>query len=402
MEIKADLILKLFDAFNIQRWNDQVRPADLVEIDKHGHKMAIAYCIARFENEVNGTPINWGDLIKGGVFELLRRSALSDIKSPVYRLIEQQYPDAYKEMNDWAWKELANCLEDGEMKNEIHSYLVNGQNLDETAYRILYAAHVFSSYWEWQIIRNLNPASPYIVRLNEKVNNDLEEHMDLVGIKKLVSRQKIVRFIDLFGRLRFQVRWGQALRLPKTSVLGHSMFVACLSYFFTRQIEACEERIKNNFFGGLFHDLPESVTRDIISPVKRGVKGLEGVINKIEKILMDKEVYPYLEETWKEEISYYTTNEFDCKIRINSAPSKKSIDEITKDYNQNKYHPLDGELIKVADYLSGYVEARLALKNGFMSAHLKKGEESLSEDYKEFQIGGIDIGKLFKEVHDLT
>jgi 5'-deoxynucleotidase YfbR-like HD superfamily hydrolase/competence protein ComGF len=400
--MKPELILKLFDAFTIQRWNDQVRPADFVEIDKHGHKMAIVYCLARCENEVKGTQINWGDLIKGGVYELLRRSALSDIKSPVYRLIKNEFPDAHTEMNEWAWNELKPCLEDGEMKDEIHSYLVNGSILDETACRILDAGHVFASYWEWQIIRNLNPASPYIVGLNERVNNDLEEHMDLVGIKRLVSRQKLLRFIDLLGRLRFQVRWGQALRLPKTSVLGHSMFVACLTYFFTKQFDACEERIKNNFFGGLFHDLPESVTRDIISPLKRGVRGLEGVITDIEKKLMEKDVYPHLEPACREEISYYTTDEFDCKIKINSAVSKTSFDEINRKFNQDKFHPIDGELIKVADHLSAYVEARLALQNGFQSVQLKKGEESISRDYKEFQIAGIDVGALYKKVRDMT
>lgn len=400
--MKAELILKLFDAFNIQRWNDQVRPSDLVEIDKHGHKMAIAYCLAICEKESNEVEINWSDLIKGGVFELLRRTALSDIKSPVYRLIKSEFPDAHKEMNEWSWNDLKSCLEDGEMKDEIYTYLVNGDMLDETVCRILDAAHVFASYWEWQIIRNLNPASPYIVGLNEKVNNDLEDHMYLVGFKKLVSRQKLLKFIDLIGRLRFQVRWGQALRLPKTSVLGHSMFVACLSYFFTMQIPACKERVKNNFFGGIFHDLPESVTRDIISPVKTGVRGLEGVITDIEKKLMEKEVYQYLDPTCKEEIAYYTTDEFDCKIRINSAVTKKPIDEISKDCNKDKYHPIDGELIKVADHLSAYVEARIALRNGFLSEHLKAGEESLFSKYKEFNLAGIDFGKLFQDVHDLT
>ncbi|MFH2011741.1 MAG: YfbR-like 5'-deoxynucleotidase [Pseudomonadota bacterium] len=400
--MKAELILKLFDAFNIQRWNDQVRPTDLVEIDKHGHKMAIAYCLAMCESEINGAKISWEDIIKGGVYELLRRTALSDIKSPVYRLIKNEFPDAYREMNSWAWSELELCLEDGEMKTEIESYLVNGHTLENTACRILDAAHVFASYWEWQIIRNLNPASPYIVILDERVNNDLEEHMDLVGIKKLVSRQKLLRFIDIVGRLRFQVRWGQTLRLPKTSVLGHSMFVACLTYFLTRQFNACEERIKNNFFGGLFHDLPESVTRDIISPVRKGVKGLEGVIKKIETSLMEKEVFQYLDTACKDEMSYYTTDEYCCKIKIDSAVSKKSIDEINREYNQNKYHPIDGELIEVADKLSAYVEARLALKNGFQSEHLKHGEESLSSQYNEFRIAGIDVGALFKKVNDLT
>ena len=395
--MKTKLILKLFDSFNIQRWNDQVRPVDLVEIDKHGHKMAIAYCLAQYEKNVN-----WKDLIKGGVFELLRRSVLSDIKSPVFRLIRENYSDAYNEMNKWVLNKLSNYLEKGDIKDEFISYLKNDKSIDPTACRILDAAHVYSSYWEWQIIRKLNPSSPYIVKLNEKIYNDLENHLDLIGIRKLISKQKILNFIDLFGRLRFQLRWSQALRLPKTSVLGHSMFVACLTYFLTRRFNPCEERLKNNFFGGLFHDLPESVTRDIISPVKKQIIGLNGVITKIEKILMKEEVYPYLESNCKDEIEYYLNDEFECKIRIKDAVLKKDIKEINENYNKDKYHPIDGKLIKISDHLSAFIEARLALKNGFNSEHLKTGEKNLRQQYKSFKIAKININTIYKEVVDLT
>ena len=40
------------------------------------------------------------------------------------------------------------------------------------------------------------------------------------------------------------------------------------------------------FLCGLFHDLPEVLTRDIISPVKRSVPGLDELIKKIEERLV--------------------------------------------------------------------------------------------------------------------
>lgn len=86
--MKKALLLKLFDAFAIQRWNDRIRPVDLFEMDKNAHKMAIAYCLGRYEED-DGKVVNWGEIIRGGIYELLRRVVLSDIKSPVYRKIKR-------------------------------------------------------------------------------------------------------------------------------------------------------------------------------------------------------------------------------------------------------------------------------------------------------------------------
>jgi putative hydrolase of HD superfamily len=48
------------------------------------------------------------------------------------------------------------------------------------------------------------------------------------------------------------------------------------------------KRKHNNFFGGLFHDLPEVLTKDIISPLKRSVKGLDELIKEYETYQMEK------------------------------------------------------------------------------------------------------------------
>ena len=49
--LKKSLIMKIFDAFFIQRWNDKIRPVELTEMDKTAHKMIIAYCLAKYEED---------------------------------------------------------------------------------------------------------------------------------------------------------------------------------------------------------------------------------------------------------------------------------------------------------------------------------------------------------------
>ena len=80
-------------------------------------------------------------------------------------------------------------------------------------------------------------------------------------------------FLDIAGQLRFQQRWSHLYRVPRTSVLGHMLIVAMFSYLFSYMAGASRERRINNYLTGLFHDLPEVLTRDIINPVKKSVEG---------------------------------------------------------------------------------------------------------------------------------
>ena len=65
--------------------------------------------------------------------------------------------------------------------------------------------------------------------------------------------------------------------------MGHMLIVAIMSYLCSLEIDACDQRIRNNYFTALFHDLPEILTRDIISPVKKSVDGLDDIIKDIER-----------------------------------------------------------------------------------------------------------------------
>ena len=56
--MNKEFALKIFEGFSIQRWNDLVRPFDLVEMDKAAEKMVLAYIIGKYE-EHNGKKFDW-------------------------------------------------------------------------------------------------------------------------------------------------------------------------------------------------------------------------------------------------------------------------------------------------------------------------------------------------------
>ena len=102
--IRKSFALRLYDAFSIQCWNDKIRTVELTEMDKHSHKMIIAFLLGKYEEDA-GNDVNLLRIINGGIFELLRRIALSDIKSPIFRKIKEEHSSVFKELNKWIYKQ---------------------------------------------------------------------------------------------------------------------------------------------------------------------------------------------------------------------------------------------------------------------------------------------------------
>ena len=47
--LAKNLALKIFEGFSIERWNDLVRPHEMIEMDKCAEKMMVAYIIGTIE-----------------------------------------------------------------------------------------------------------------------------------------------------------------------------------------------------------------------------------------------------------------------------------------------------------------------------------------------------------------
>lgn len=390
----AKIFKELFKGFTVLRWNDKLRPVEFVEIDKHAHKMMIAWCIGKYE-ESNGKVVDWLNIIRGGVYELLRRIVIRDIKNPIFFKIKNEFPIVYRKLNHWVFEQLASNIDDTTFQEELRQFIINETLIDSYSQKILDAAHKYSSYIEFLLIKQINPTGYQIDQIDKQMLKDLDKYLDLDGVKKIITRQRIAEFIDLCGQLRFQIRWSQAPRIPRTSVLGHSMFVACLAYFFARDVNACPKRIYNDFFGGLFHDLPETVTRDIIHTVKTSSEDFQSIIKEIEQSLAEKEIYILLEDDWQGEIRYFTQEEFTNKTILNNEITKSiPFEEMNFKYNYDVYNPYDGELIRAADHMAAFLEANSSIQYGIRSQELQNAIIMIKQKYDR-QLGPIDFTQLY-------
>jgi len=356
--------------------------------------MIIAYVLARSEESDKGVKIHWKELIEGGIFELLQRVVLTDIKPPVFhRMMEKKG----RELNEKVLETLEADLESlsGDFLDKFEKYLLE-KDYSAIEKKILKAAHFLATNWEFRIIYHVSSFIYGIEKTKEALENQIEDHYDLIGVQKISSGKKSFGFIDLCGQLRFQQRWAHSARIPETSVLGHLLIVAVLSYFCSVEFRATPKRIYNNFFAGLFHDLPEALTRDIIAPVKRSVTGLDQIIKDYEKVQVEEKLLPLLPSSWHEELVYFIEDEFENKIIIDGAVKKGiSCEEISKKYNHDRFSPVDGHIIEACDQLAAFREATLSIEQGIESKSLKKAKRDLYESYKRKKVGGVNFGQIF-------
>ena len=385
----------LYEAAHIQRWNEHIRPSGFTELDKQAHKMMIVYVLARHEEDDHGAEINWRLLIEGGIFEFMQRNALTDIKPTIFHEMMRVYG---KELNEWVYQELRRRIPDiqDDFMQKMQRYF------EEPGYaamekKLLRAAHYLATKWEFELIYHFNEGIYGSEDTKALIENELEDHYDLAAVKKLALKGKSSKFIDLVGQLRFQKRWAQSPRVPETSVMGHVLLVAIMGYFCAVKLHACDERIVGDFLCGLFHDLPEVLTRDIISPVKRSVPGLDELIKKIEERLVAEKILPLLPYSWHEDILYYTQNEFSNRVRINGKAEQTTIEEINAKYNEQGYHAIDGAVLKGCDNLAAFVEVWLSQRYGISSPRMEEGERAIRAQYKDKVIGGINFGRVYDE-----
>lgn len=399
--IKVELIEHIFKAACISRWNDYPRMANLVELDKQAHKFIIAYLLAKQEDDVNMQVV-----LEGEIFEFLSRVVVTDIRPDVYHEMIKQKKD---EINAWVLSKIEPMVcdvDEGGFLQRFQAYLQKNDFQKERL--ILKAASYLATKWEFNIVYQTSKFLNDIDEIKAKVDEELEDYYELVGVRKIALNQKLAKLVDLSGRLRFQKRWAQTPRIPETAVLGHMLVVAILSYFYSLKVKACDKRLQSNFYCALFHDLPESLTRDIISPVKYGIGGLHSLISEYEMKLIESKILPLIPASFKDEFAYLLgirkdenglliKDEFenrtfkDKNIRVCSAS--------LKEFNSDEYAAIDGKALKSCDRLAAFIEAALSIHHGLSSNELKQGLKDIYNKFSEnHSVDGVNFFSMCEKI----
>lgn len=408
----------------MKRWNDKLRPMELIEIDKQAHKMIVAWMLCQLVGR-NLTPrdrlILEEEVIEKGIFDYMFRLVVTDIKPAIYNRIRVNH-EHYQELAKWAVKEIEPHLRSfNEDLFQRFSRHVLSKEHTGTANDILTAAHTYSSIWEFRLFRNLNATFDGELPEIDKRLEELERYAHIPGVndllyglrldisqpqfQKTANTSAFANVANFCGQLRFQKRWSQTPRIPETSVMGHMFLVACYSFFITTSLQACPARRVNAFFTGLFHDLPELLTRDIISPVKKSFEELGRIIKQYEDDELERHIFMPLESEGlsciTDRLRYYlgtaVGSEFQETIIREGVVQPVTFDQLQGEYNTDEHDPKDGKAIKICDILAAYIEAYTAIRNGITSDQIQQAFWRIREEYAKETIGNIHLGALFTD-----
>ena len=354
--LNADILYLFFNSANMNRWNDHMRPVDLTELDKQAHKAAIAWVLAKFE-ESSGKTIDWRRIIEHTMFSFIQRAVLTDLKPQVFHKIasERRGP-----VNDYVLSEFDRLVSDSDpgFRARFEEYLGDPKSTPEDA--VIRAAHYLATRWEFNLIYDSNRSLYGIEGTRREINEQIEQHTDLIGVREIMATEETFDFIDLIGQLRFQQRWARTPRIPKTTVLGHSLMVADMMYLHDLDSGAADREVYNDFYSGLFHDLPEVLTKDVISPIKENVSGLAAILEDYEHDLVESTIMPLLKEEWRDEFRHMVYEPF-------------------TDVDIPGFGRRNGTDLKACDLMAAYMEANISRRYGISSNMLLEGERGIRD-----------------------
>jgi putative hydrolase of HD superfamily len=409
--IRKSLLQLIFSGAYLLRWNDKLRSSELLEIDKQAHKMLVACALWHENARVLTEPERLTlarEIIEGGLFDYFYRLVITDIKPPVFYRIREN-AEHYRLLTEYVLTRLEPQLAPlGEFWERCRAWHRAGPEEERSpARRILMAAHLFASRWEFALIKPLNGFDDEMEDIAHSFENRLASYGDIAGMRALLAPgSALAGLANHCGQLRFQIRWTQAPRIPATSVLGHMFVVGALAYFFSLAVGACRARAANNFFCGLFHDLPELLTRDIISPVKNSVSVLPSILKEYEAEELERRIFSPLRrdgfDGLAERISYYlgleVGSEFHESIREGGrVTAVDGFRELQESCNADALDPKDGEMIKICDWLAAFLEAHSSIRNGVSSPHLQEAQARLKADLLKSPLECLGLGSLLAD-----
>lgn len=364
--LNSEILYLFFGSANMHRWNDHLRPVDLTELDKQAHKAAIAWVLGKFE-ESDGKSVDWRVLIEHCMFSFIQRVVLTDLKPAVFYHLTREKRD---QVNAFVLSEFDKTVPemDPAFRARFEEYLHSDGNTFEDD--ILRAAHYLATRWEFNLIYDSNRSIYGIEKTREEIQGQIVQHVDLVGVRQLLSASSTFNFIDLMGQLRFQQRWARAPRIPQTTVLGHSLMVADMMFLHDLDAGVDDRQLYNDFFSGLFHDVPEVLTKDVISPIKAGVDGLAAILEDYERELVESRIMPLLMEDWRDGF-------------------RRMVYDPFTDIDDPVFGRRDGYDLKACDMMAAFIEAYVSRCYGIGSRLLGDGEEGLRE---KLRVKGNGIG----------
>jgi putative hydrolase of HD superfamily len=136
------------------------------------------------------------------------------------------------------------------------------------------------------------------------------------------------------------------------------------------------------------------LTRDIISPIKRAVEGLDEFIKDYEQAVMEEKIYQRmaLPPGCVRDLRLFTRNEFKDNV---GAEGKIAAPPPGTEAGSSENLPVVGSVVEACDKFAAFVEASLSIRYGVSTAQLQTAKQRLAEKWSRCVIHGYELRPLY-------
>lgn len=301
-------------------------------MDNVGFTLHVALYLAYLEEKHHGNTVDRLFLIKKIIFTSLADLVLSDINSGTKWYIQKLNPDIFSELYEKAFSHIYEFEGPDFFREDIVATIHDADHNFES--EIFLAAKKYVGYVEASTNARVFPEM-YEVPLRELQRSLYETGEKLSSLKTLLRDENAQKYLSHVNRLSFSMRWNQYRRTFPISVMSHKVVVAYLSYvigMYEKENLGIENNIEEMLMRAIYHDVPEVITGDIITPTKKAVPGFEKLLETVETDMLEDYLFSYISPEYKAYITPYMLHPFDDDL---------------------------GKKVKYADNLSALFEAKL-------------------------------------------
>ena len=361
------LKLMLTSGISMKRWNNFPRIEDISHLDNVWFTLHIAMFLSYLE-EKNGNKVDKEFIIKKIIFNSIKILVLSDINSGTRNYIEKVSEDIFLKLEQKAYDYVFSFEVEDYFKEDILKVINNKEKTLELS--IILAARRYSSYKECLVNRKVFEEM-YEIPYKEIMSSLDQMRKELTSLDMLLKNPNYEKYLSNIRKLSHSLRWNQQKRMFPISVMSHLVLTTFLSYVIGM--------IENNkwwnlsifemMFKALYHDIPEAITWDIITPTKKAVPWFEEILEEVERDMLEDYLFYYVWDEYEQFVKWYmlnpwTWNEwayvksadiisalFEAKIEVNYGSTNfiEIYRNIKRKVNTYEYTSIEHILKHVAD-----------------------------------------------------
>lgn len=325
----------IFRWISIYRWNNFPRIENISTNDNLAFVLHTVMLLASILEEKEWKKVDLGYIFKKTLFEWFDTYILSDINSDVQYRVKKKNAAIFTLLQEKVNKFMSSLELPEKIKDDIKFIKDNKNNPKyEFEHSLFQFAKLWTAYREayynGKIYNDIY--EPILLNMKERINaKEFAIFLKYINIEK--QENELEKYLLNIRRLQFNYRWNRMKRKFPISVMSHLYICFFLSYAIGNIEEKSDDDILTLMKIALFHDIPEAITWDIVTPTKKAVKWFEELLWEVEKDMLEEYLLIYLN-----------------KYKFKSEYSKLMLEPFDWDL---------GKLAKVADIFSALFEARI-------------------------------------------